>query len=434
MQPDNLADESNPDGSPTKSRIADKTKTSARMANLNLARALTFHAASVARERAADLMQAILRLRLRERAQQHPRFAIAAAFPAISLSYLVYCLATIPISGGSALAPTPSAVIFEDRDGQPLATRGVLKGDALSADNIPLVLENAVVSIEDRRFYQHGAIDLWAMTRAAWHDLRGGRIEGGSTIAQQLARSLYLSPERTVRRKVQEAMLAYWLELRFSKNEILARYLNTVYFGDGAYGVDSAALRYFGKSARQLSLSEAAMLAGLIRAPSQLEPDRNLPAAQARANTVLAAMAETGAITELEATAAQRHPAVLRIAADTQAASNYFLDTAAAEVKLRAGSSTDDLTVHTTLDAGLQSIAESVIAKQFSAKNTNQNPNQAALVALAPDGAILALVGGRDYNASQFNRVTQARRQTGSLFKAFVYLTALPRMRRPCRL
>ena len=159
-------------------------------------------------------------------------------------------------------------MIFEAEDGQPLATRSILKGQSISADRIPPLLAAAVTAIEDRRFYQHGGVDFRAIARAAWHDLTGHQLEGGSTITQQLARRLYLSPERTLTRKVQEVVLAIWLELRFSKNEILARYLNTTYFGDGAYSADSAALRYFGKSTQQLSLSEAAMLAGLIRAPS----------------------------------------------------------------------------------------------------------------------------------------------------------------------
>jgi penicillin-binding protein 1A len=385
-------------------------------------RAWASRAAIFVRQLATDLMQRIARLRLEERAQRHPRIATAVIVALITAAYFAYCIVTIPISG-SAVQPAPSAMAFEGDDGQTFATRGILKGQALSADNVPPLLANAVISIEDRRFYQHGGVDLRAMTRAAWHDLRGHRLEGGSTIAQQLARRLYLSPDRTLKRKVQEAALATWLELRYSKSEILARYLNSAYFGDGAYGVDSAALRYFGKNARQLSLNEAAMLAGLIRAPSELEPDRNLSGAQARANVVLAAMVENGAITQQQADAAQQRPAAPVVTAQSPPGSNYFIDTATVEAKSQIGAGTEDLTVRTTLDPQLQHIAESVIAKHFA--EDDKNPSQAALVALAPDGAILAMVGGRDYNASQFNRVTQAHRQTGSLFKAFVYLTAL---------
>jgi 1A family penicillin-binding protein len=345
--------------------------------------------------------------------------AVVAVMPA---TYVAYCIATIPLAGGVPTQLAPSAMIFEAANGQSVATRGILKGQNISADRIPPLLAGAVTAIEDRRFYQHNGVDFRAMTRAAWHDLTGRRLEGGSTITQQLARRLYLSPKRSVRRKVQEAALAMWLELRFSKNEILARYLNTTYFGDGAYGVGSAALRYFGKSAQELSLSEAAMLAGLVRAPSELAPDRNLARAQARAGVVLNAMLDTGVITRRQANA---QPAVLSRRAESPPGDNYFLDTAAAEAKSRVGPSTQDLTVRTTLNPELQRIAESVIAKRLTIRGRANNVSQAALVAMAPDGAILAMVGGRDYHESQFNRVTQARRQTGSLFKAFVYLAAL---------
>ncbi len=350
-------------------------------------------------------------------------FVVVVAF--IFATYVAYCIATIPLSGGVAIQPAPSAMIFEAENGQPVATRSILKGQNISADRIPPLLAGAVTAIEDRRFYQHNGVDFRAITRAAWHDLTGRQLEGASTITQQLARRLYLSAKRSVRRKVQEAALAIWLELRFSKDEILARYLNTTYFGDGAYGVASAALRYFGKSAQELSLSEAAMLAGLIRAPSELAPDRNLAHAQARASVVLNAMVDTGVITRRQANAAQAQPAVLIRRAKSPPGDNYFLDTAAAEAKSQVGPSTEDLTVRTTLNPELQRIAESVIAKRLRKGGRANNVSQAALVAMSPDGAILAMVGGRDYAESQFNRVTQARRQTGSLFKAFVYLAAL---------
>jgi penicillin-binding protein 1A len=315
-------------------------------------------------------------------------------------------------------------MIFEAQDGRPFATRGILKGQGITADHIPPLLSKAVIAIEDRRFYDHGGIDIRAITRAAWHDVNGRRLQGGSTITQQLARRLYLTPERSLKRKVQEVVLAEWLELRLSKNQILARYLNTAYFGDGAYGADSAALRYFDKSAQQLSLSEAAMLAGLIRAPSELDPARNLGPAQQRAGTVLDAMVEGGAITQQQADAARAQPAVLHAATDSPPGNNYFVDTAAADAKSKIAPTTDDLTVRTTLDPELQHIAETVVARHLAAAK-GRNVGQVALVAMAPDGAILAMVGGSDYNESQFNRATQARRQPGSLFKAFVYLTAL---------
>ncbi len=352
-------------------------------------------------------------------------FAIAALVLAIPTVYLVYCLLTIPFAGAAAVQPVPSAMVFEGEDGQPFATRGVLKGQAIAADHLPPLLTKAVVAIEDRRFYEHGGIDLRAILRASWNDVTGHNLQGASTITQQLARRLYLTPDRTLKRKVQEAALAEWLELRYSKNQILARYLNTAYFGDGAYGADSAAQRYFGKTAQQLSLGEAAMLAGLIKAPSQLEPDRNPAGARERAAAVLDAMVQSGAITRQQADATHEAPASLHLAAQTPPGDNYFLDAAATDVKAQVGQTTDDLTVATTLDPRLQRIAENAVARHLEVAGKAKNIQQAALVALRPDGAILAMVGGRDYDQSQFNRVTQARRQPGSLFKAFVYLTAL---------
>jgi penicillin-binding protein 1A len=389
------------------------------------------------RDRLARLGNAFSRLKLQMKSDaglrnmvqaslRHRRgLAMAAVIALLPAAYLVYCIATIPFAGGSSIRPAPSAMAFEAADGRPFAMRGILKGQSISAERIPTLLASAVTAVEDRRFYQHGGIDLRAITRAAWHDLTGRRLEGGSTITQQLARRLYLSRDRTLKRKVQEAVLAEWLDLAWSKNEILADYLNTAYFGDGAYGADSAAQRYFGKSAQQLSLSEAAMLAGLIKAPSELEPDRNPAGAQQRAAVVLDAMVTNGAITQQQADDARQQPALLRAAPEALPGSSYFLDTAANEAKSRIGPSTEDLTIRTTLDPELQRIAETVIAKRLAAAEKAKNVHQAALVAVTPDGAIVAMVGGRDYNDSQFNRVTQARRQPGSLFKAFVYLTAM---------
>jgi penicillin-binding protein 1A len=382
---------------------------------------------AAARDRIAGSLRAIRSASFKETLQRRPRLALIAVVAALSAAYIVYCIATIPFAGVQTAQPAPGAMLFNDANDHAYATRGVFKGEKISADQIPTTLASAVISIEDRRFYQHGGVDLRALARAAWHDVSRRRVEGGSTITQQLARRLYLTPERTLKRKVQEAVLALWLELRLSKKQILARYLDTAYFGDGAYGIDAAAERYFGESAQQLSLGEAAMLAGLIRAPSELAPNHNPGGAQERADLVLTAMVENGAITQQQADAARQQPAVLRMPAETPAGSNYFLDAASGEVKAHAGQSAEDLTVQTTLNPQLQQIAERAIASRFATAGKTQNVHQAALVALAPDGAILAMVGGRDYNESQFNRATQARRQPGSLFKLFVYLTALRR-------
>lgn len=353
------------------------------------------------------------------------RFVVIVALVSVPMAYAIYCIATIPVSGGPSVQPSSGALVVEADDGRAFATRGIFKGEKTSADHVPAVLADAATAIEDRRFYSHGGVDLRAMLRAAWHDLLGRKVEGGSTITQQLARTLYLSPERSLRRKVQEAILAIWLEFHLSKKQILARYLDAVYFGDSAYGVDAAAKHYFGKSAQELTLSEAAMLAGLIRAPSALAPDRNLDGARERANVVLDAMVKNGAISEQQAAAARQKPAVLRIPAGSPPGSNYFIDTAAAEVRSVLGPNAEDLTIRTTLNRQMQEIAEHVIAKRLATIGQAKNVHEAALVAMAPDGAILALVGGRDYRASQFNRATQARRQPGSLFKLFVYLAAM---------
>jgi penicillin-binding protein 1A len=264
--------------------------------------------------------------------------------------------------------------------------------------------------------------------RAGWRNSQaGGTREGGSTITQQLARLMFLSPERSLRRKVQEALLALWLESQLKKEDILLRYLNTAYFGAGAYGVDAAARRYFGKKAGELSLAESAMLAGLVRAPSQLAPTRNFGGAKERQGLVLQAMVETTALTAAEAETARRQPVSLRTPPETPPGTNYFVDMVATEVRRILGSSSGDLALRTTLNLELQRLAEGVIERRLEAEGAKKNVSQAALVALGKDGAILALVGGRDYESSQFNRATQAKRQAGSLFKLFVYLTALQR-------
>ncbi len=349
-----------------------------------------------------------------------------ACFILLPFGYLIYCIATLPFSAGMQVEPTPSALVVAAQGGQVFATRGVFKGEKLEPQDVPANLSRAIVAIEDRHFFEHGGFYLPSLLRAALRNLAaGGAREGGSTITQQLARMMYLSQERTIKRKVQEAVLTLWLEQKLGKQEILTRYLNTAYFGAGVYGADAAAKRYFGKTAKELSLAEAAMLAGLVRAPSALAPTRNLDGARQRAGFVLDAMVDTGAISPQEAEAARRDPANLRVPPDNPLGTNYFVDTLGGEVKHLVGAVSADLRLHTTLDLELQSIGENVIARRLKAEGRAKKVSQAALVAMAPDGAILAMVGGLDYNASQFNRATQAKRQPGSLFKLFVYLTAL---------
>lgn len=368
------------------------------------------------------MVASLRRVRLR-----HILLALGAL--ALLLVFVVaYSIATIPLNGGLQVDPTPSALVIEAEDGTTFATRGVFKGTKLGAADVPDHLKQAVIAIEDRRFYTHIGIDPKGILRAAWRNWQsGGTREGGSTITQQLVRLMFLSPEQSMRRKVQEALLSLWLERQASKDEILLRYLNTAYFGSGAYGIDAAARRYFGKATKDLSLSEAAMLAGLVRAPSQLAPTRNLGGAKERADTVLQAMVETGVITAQQADAARAEPVNLRTPPETPPGTNYFVDMVAADARRLLGGASGDLTLRTTLDLELQRLAEGVIERRLEADGQQKNVSQTALVAIAPDGAIRALVGGRDYEESQFNRVTQARRQAGSLFKLFVYLAALQR-------
>jgi penicillin-binding protein 1A len=348
------------------------------------------------------------------------------------IAFIGYCAYTLPLSQNPMAEQGPGAAVYATSAGEPFAARGTYRGDKLSADHLPPNLVKAVIAIEDRRFYQHGGIDLRGMMRAGWRDLLGRRAaEGGSTITQQLARLTYLSPQRSVRRKVQEIMLALWLESRLGKKEILTRYLNNVYFGAGAYGAEAAAQRYFGKKAEDLDLGEAAMLAGLIRAPSQLAPSRNMEAAKKRANEVVEAMLDTGAIDKKQAEEAQAHSPKLAVPPETEPNDNYFVDTAEVEVKRIVGTAPVDLSATTTLVPELQDAAEDAVHRWLDGEGARRQVGQAALVAMAPDGAILAMVGGRDYSESQFNRVTQAHRQPGSLFKIFVYLTALANGYRP---
>lgn len=351
---------------------------------------------------------------------------VAGSFAALLVLIVGYSIATLPLDGGLQVDPTPSALIVEADGGETFATRGVFKGTKVTAADVPTHLAQAVVSIEDRRFYSHLGVDPLGILRAAWRNWQaGGTREGGSTITQQLARLMFLSPDQNLRRKIQEAVIALWLESQLSKEEILLRYLNTAYFGSGAYGVDAAARRYFAKPTKELSLAEAAMLAGLVRAPSQLAPTRNLGGAKERADTVLQAMVDTGVITAEQAEAARSQPVNLRVPPETPPGTNYFVDTAAADVRRLLGGASGDLTLRSTLDLELQRLAEGVIERRLDAEGRQKNVSQAALVALSPDGAIRALVGGRDYEASQFNRAIQARRQAGSLFKLFVYLAAM---------
>jgi len=319
----------------------------------------------------------------------------------------------------------PPSVLILGVNGATLATRGDMGGAEMSLRELPAYVPEAFVAIEDRRFYSHHGIDPWGILRAGMRDvLHRGAAQGGSTITQQLAKNLFLTQQRTVSRKLQEAVLALWLEHKFSKPQILALYLNRVYFGSGAYGIEAAAQRYFAKSARQLTLPEAAMLAGLVQSPSRLAPSRNPDGAQRRAALVIAAMAEQKMIGADAAKRALANPA--RAVKPTGGGSvNYVADWVMDAVDDLIGHVDQDITVETTIDPALQTAAEQSLDDALKQKGDKLNIGEGVLVAMTPDGVVRALVGGRNYAESQFNRAIAARRQPGSAFKPFVYLTAL---------
>jgi penicillin-binding protein 1A len=322
-------------------------------------------------------------------------------------------------------------IAFLDRSGRPIATRGAKYGARVSLSDLPAYVAPAFLAAEDRRFYAHGPVDLRAILRAARRDLSAGRgLEGGSTLSQQLARTLFLNNEHSFRRKLQEAVLAARLEDMLGKDGVLALYLNRVYFGAGAYGLDAAAQTYFGKSARTLTLGEAALLAGLPNAPTRLAPTTDYAAAWSRARRVLLAMRGEGWISPDSLAAALAAPPALAPPRAGEGSWGPVLDRAAAEVGALANGA-GDLVVRLTVDPRLQAAGEAALDEGIRRDGAGRNVSQGALLTLAPDGAILAMVGGADGGASAFNRATQARRQPGSAFKAFVFGAALERGVRP---
>ncbi len=323
-----------------------------------------------------------------------------------------------------ALAATRRpALTLEAANGQLISTTGDLYGDSLRLRDMPRHLPAALLAIEDRRFETHGGLDPIGLARAAWANLRAGRVvQGGSTLTQQLAKNLFLSPDRSFRRKAQEVLVALWLERRFSKAELLEIYLNRVYLGGGAYGVDAASRLFFGVSARQVTVWQAALLAGLPKAPSRLNPRSNPEGAAARARDVLRAMSETGAITEAQA---QREGERIALPARPSRGSGWFSDWAAEDLAERFPGAAD-LVLRTTLDVRIQSVAENRLAALLAGPGAAAGVGEGAVLVMeAATGAVRAMVGGVDYRASQFNRAVAARRQPGSAFKPFVALAAI---------
>lgn len=317
-------------------------------------------------------------------------------------------------------------------DGARFASIGEFRGGTVQLSQMPSYLPQALVAIEDRRFYEHSGVDWRGIGRAMAVNLRAGRIrQGGSTLTQQAAKNLFLTSERTVKRKVQETLLALWLEQRFTKEQILTIYLNRVYFGAGAYGLEAASRRFFDKPPAHLSLHEAAMLVGALKAPSRLNPVSDHKAARKRAAVVLAAMRKQGLITAAQHKRAQSGGSGSARAPSRKNAALYYADWVVDQLSGYVGPDAGSLVVETTLDTGLQRSAERAVAELIGGRGRARGISQAAVVVLSMDGAVRAMVGGRSYGRSQFNRAVQARRQPGSAFKPIVYLAGLEHGLRP---
>lgn len=359
------------------------------------------------------------------------------------LQRLFMWLATLMVWGGILLAgvlvfyaydlPDVDKAMEVDRrpgltllsaDGHVIATSGDLYGEAVQIHELPDYLPQAVMATEDRRFYNHIGLDVIGLARALVTNVMSGAVrQGGSTLTQQVAKNLFLSPERSIKRKVQELLLAFWLEYKFTKDQIFTLYLNRVYFGAGTYGVESASRKYFSKSARHLSLYESALIAGLLKAPSRYNPAANPKLSEERTAVVLQNMVNAGYLTPAQAKSAKNQKNRVMQSAKPHKSGRYFADWVMEQVSDYVGPLKKDLRVITTLDMGLQRIAENRMRTMIN--KARQNVSQGAVVALAPDGAVRAMVGGMSYSQSQFNRATQARRQPGSVFKPFVFLAGV---------
>ncbi|WMT91235.1 PBP1A family penicillin-binding protein [Pelagibacterium sp. H642] len=318
------------------------------------------------------------------------------------------------------------SVIFLDRYGNEIGRRGIRADDSVALSEIPDFLIRATLATEDRRFYEHFGIDVWGTVRALLSNAEGdSSLQGGSSITQQLAKNLFLSNERTIERKIKELFLSFWLEANYSKDEILKLYLDRAYMGGGNFGVVAAAEYYFGKQIQDIDLAEAAMLAGLYKAPTRFAPHVDIAAARGRANVVLTNMVNAGYLTEGQVTAARRRPAEPVDRSEEVNSPNYFLDWAFLETKRIVGDSPElGFVVRTTIDPDLQTHAEDAIISVLREQGAAYNVSQGAMVVMEHNGAVRAMVGGTDYGQSQFNRATAPNRQPGSAFKPFVYATA----------
>ncbi|RUW66103.1 MULTISPECIES: penicillin-binding protein 1A [unclassified Mesorhizobium] len=338
---------------------------------------------------------------------------------------LALAMPAFQITDGDWRAQGDFAVTFLDRYGNEIGQRGIIQRDSVPVDEMPDHVIKAVLATEDRRFFDHYGIDVLGLSRAIFENVRANSVvQGGSSITQQLAKNLFLTNERTLERKIKEAFLSLWLEANLSKKEILQLYLDRAYMGGGTFGIEAAADFYFGKSVKDLNLAEAAMLAGLFKAPTKYAPHINLPAARARANVVLSNLVDSGFMTEGQVLQARLHPADV-VDRGEQKSPDYFLDWAFDEVKKIAKPGQHSLVAHTTFDANIQKAAEESVEFHLRQFGKEYNVTEGAVVVIETNGAVRAIVGGRDYGASQFNRATKALRQTGSSFKPYVYATAM---------
>jgi penicillin-binding protein 1A len=371
----------------------------------------------------------------RDRRRRRSMLARAVYWSAVAALWLIIALIGGVVWVGAHLPPIqslevpqrPPSIKIVDRQGYQLAMRGEMGGGVVPLIDLPRHVPQAFLAIEDRRFHSHYGVDPLGIGRALIANiLRRGVAQGGSTITQQLAKNLFLTQERTVTRKIQEVALALWLEHKFGKSRILEMYLNRIYFGAGAYGIEAAAQRYFDKPAAKLSIAEAAMLAGLVRSPSRLAPSRNPDGAERRARTVLAAMVDMKFVTDGMAKVALMKPA-RAVKPSGAGSAGYVADWIMDVLDDLIGRVEQDIVVETTVDSVLQTAAESALVDELAKHGDKAGVGQGAIVALSPDGAVRAMVGGRNYAESQFNRAVAAKRQPGSAFKPFIYLTAIER-------
>ncbi len=337
------------------------------------------------------------------------------------VAYFAYDLPDVEQALAATRRPT---ITLLAANGTRLLTVGDIHGGAVALNDLPVALPQAIMATEDRRYYSHFGLDVIGLARATYTNIMAGRVvQGGSTITQQVAKNVFLTPERTFRRKVQELLLALWLERKFSKDQIFTVYLNRVYLGSGTYGVEAAAQRYFQKSAHRLTIWQSAMLAGLLKAPSRYNPIHNPDRAKRRTEQVLANMVAAGYLSAADARAVKNGDTKIRPVRSSRR-SRYFSDWVLSQVSSYVSVNDRDLTVFTTFDSRLQADAEIAITKALK-KGRAGNVDQAALIAMTPTGAVRALVGGANYGQSQFNRATQARRQPGSAIKPIVFLAGL---------